>query len=271
MNDKDLLTIAKFSELTGIKQSVLRHYDEVGLFKPFIRDENGYRYYSVPQTIAVNLINVMHNASIPIKTIKEFIQHRSPEQILDLFHKQESELNRELLRLQQAYSIIHTYCGLIEEGLHVNEQEITIRSMPALPIELGPVNDFSSGTRYDSFFNFLMKMDERNINSAFPVGGFYKDMDSFTEGSGQPNRYFSCVPTGHDLKKAGEYLVGYTRGYYWHIGDLPERMHKYAKEQGLNFVGPVYEIYLLNEVVIEEPSQYLIQVSVPIKKRELSL
>ena len=268
MNNKDLLSIKKFSELTGIKQSALRHYDEVGLFKPTKRDANGYRYYSTPQAISVNIINVMHNANIPIKTIKEFIKHRSPEQILDLFHKQELALNRELLRLQQAYSILHTYCGLIEEGLHAIEQEIAIRPMPETSIQLGQANDFSSGGFYDSFFDFLREMEEHNINSAYPAGGFYKDMGSFMDKPGRPDRYYSLAPTGHNVKGAGEYLVGYARGYYGHIGDLPKRMQEYAGEHNLHFVGPVYEMYLFDEVSVENPDQYLIQVSVMVKKRK---
>ena len=271
MKDSDLLSISKFSEITGIKQSVLRHYDEVGLFKPIKRDENGYRYYSAPQTISVNLITVMHNANIPIKIIKEFIRHREPEQILNLFHKQELELNRELLRLQQAYAIIHTYCGMIDAGLHANEHVISIRMMDATPIELGPINDFSSGYFYDSFFNFLKLMDDKNISSAYPVGGLYSDINTFIRSSSQPDRYFSHVPTGRDIKEAGEYVVGYARGYYGHLGDLPERIQQYVQEHDYNFAGPVYEMYLFDEVVVENPNQYLIQVSIPVKKRKPKL
>ena len=267
MKDHDLLSIKKFSELTGIKQSVLRHYDEIDLFKPYKRDPNGYRYYSAPQTIAVNLIHVLHSAKIPVKTIKEFVTHRTPEQILALFHEQELELNRELFRLQQAYSLIHTYCGMIEEGLHADTKEISVRQMPETQIELGSeVNDFSSGFLYVSFFRFISLMEERNISSAYPVGGYYESMESFNNNPGEPDRYFSHVPTGRDVKKAGEYLVGYTRGYYGQIGDLPERMQKYAEEFGLKFTGPVYEMYLFDEVVVENPDQYLIQVSVPVTR-----
>jgi len=265
MKGQDLLSIKKFSEFTGIKQSVLRHYDEIGLFKPMVRDENGYRYYSLPQTISVNLINVLNNAKISPKIIKEFVEHRTPEQILGLFREQELELNRDLMRLQQAYAIIHTYTGMIEEGLHAETREIGIRQMPVMHIEIGQPNDFSSGYLYESFLEFTNLMAERNISSAYPVGGYYENLDSFVSNSGQPDRYFSHVSTGRDIKKAGEYLVGYTRGYYGQVGELPVRMRDYAKKHGLNLTGPVYEIYLFDEVVVENPDQYLIQASIPLK------
>jgi len=268
MKDQDMLTIKEFSRLTGIRQSTLRHYDEVKLFQPNKRGENGYRYYSAPQTVAVNLINVMHNVNIPIKKISEIKMQKSPESVLELLHKQELELNKELFNLQQAYAIVHTYCSLIREGLQVDENAITHCQMVASPIELGPVNDFSSGYFYDSFFNFIQQMTERRINPAYPAGGYYENMDAFLTSPGHPTRFFSLTPTGRDLKEAGEYLVGYTRGYYGSIGDLPERINAYATENGYTFAGPAYETYLHDEISVDDPDRYLIQASVAVKKAE---
>ena len=266
MNEQDLLSIKEFSELTGIKQSKLRYYDDIELFRPVLRGENGYRYYSAPQTIAVNCLNVMHSMNIPVRSFSELKKERTPKQILELIQKHELELNGELYRLQQAYSIIHTYCGLIREGMMADEQIISSRWMSLMPIELGPVNDFSTGFFYDSFFSFLNQMADRKINPAYPAGGFYENIDSLINAPGRPNRFFVQFPAGRDNKEAGDYLVGYTRGYYGNLGDLPERMQSHAKKNGIAVVGPVYEIYLYDEISIGDPDQYLIQVSVLIDK-----
>ena len=266
MKDRDYLSISEFSELTGIKQSTLRHYDEIKLFQPYMRGENGYRYYSALQTVTVNCISVMHSLKIPLKKISAFRKQRTPEQILDLLQQHEFELNRQLLRLQQAYSVIHTYSGLIQEGLLADEHSVSRRHMPEAYIELGQLNDFSSGSFYDSFSRFIKQMDDMKIASAYPAGGFYNDMNAFSSEPGQPDRFFFIVPTGRDKKQAGEYLVGYTRGYYGNLGHLPQRLQAYAFEHGLSFNGPVYEIYLHDELSIADHEKYLIQVSVPVKR-----
>ena len=152
MKDEDLLSIKKFSEITGITQAALRHYDKVKLFQPIKRGENGYRYYSVRQAVAVNFIKVLNSVNIPIKKIGEIKKEKSPELMLELLRKQEFELNQELYRLQQAYAIIHSYYEIIQEGLFANEHEISICRMSAVPIELGNINDFNSGYFYESFF-----------------------------------------------------------------------------------------------------------------------
>ena len=264
MRDQDLLSIKKFSEATGITQAALRHYDKVNLFKPVKRGDNGYRYYSVRQAIAINFINVLSGMNIPLKKIAVLKKDKTPELMLELLRKQEFELNQALYRLQQAYAIIHTYYELIQEGLHANEHEISVYQMAATPIELGPVNDFNSGYFYDSFFKFLEQMIDSKVDPAYPAGGFYEDMDAFINTPGQPSRYFSHIPVGKDKKESGIYLVAYTRGYYGDLGSVPSRMQAYALEHGFVFSGPVYEIYLHDEITINDYDQYLIQVSVPV-------
>ena len=266
MNEHDLLSIKAFSDLTGIKQSTLRHYDEVKLFSPVMRGENGYRYYSAPQAIAINFIQVMSSLGIPLRRISEIQKVRTPEMMLEILRKQEFELNKELFRLQQAYSVIHAYTGLIQEGLLAEEDKIQCVKKDTVTIAVGQINDYSSGYFYESFFRFIKQMDNHNINAAYPAGGLYSDMGAFLSKPGYPMRFFSLSPSGDERKEAGDYLVGYTRGYYGHVGDLPQRIKAYADEEGYQFVGPVYELYVHDEITVALP-EFLIQASVRVKKR----
>ena len=267
VTEHDLLTIKEFSIRTGIKESTLRHYDNISLFQPIMRGANGYRYYSAAQTTAVNLIIVLSSLGIPLKTICELQKNRTPKLMLDLLHKQELELNRELFRLQQAYAVIHTYRELIQKGLLVDELTISDQWMDEMPISLGPVNDFSSGFFYDSYFSFLDLMTDGNMDAVYPTGGFYESFDGFAGSPGQPSSFFLLAPTGKCSREAGEYLVGYARGYYGNLGDLPERMQAHMQEHGLAPIGPVYEIYYHDEVSVSDPDRYLIQVSARVKRR----
>ena len=62
----------------------------------------------------------------------------------------------------------------------------------------------------------------------------------------------------------GEYLVGYTRGNYGQLGDLPERMVHYANTHGIEIVGPVYTFYPHDGICTVSPSDYLAQVNIKI-------
>jgi effector-binding domain-containing protein len=64
---------------------------------------------------------------------------------------------------------------------------------------------------------------------------------------------------------SGKYMVGFIHGYYGQLGDLPQRMEAYAKENNLEFCGPVQIVYVLDELCVKDPAQYLSRVSVAVK------
>ncbi|MDR1801479.1 MAG: MerR family transcriptional regulator [Lachnospiraceae bacterium] len=267
-NEAELLSIKEFAEYTGVKQHVLRHYDELGLFCPAVRGENGYRYYSPQQITTLNMVCVLSDMKALLREIGELTKKRSPETIMDLLEKQELKIDAEVRRLHDSHSIIHMYRTLIHTGLSANENEISVMEMDEFPIFLGEKNSFKDNAGfYADFINFCKYTRERGINLSYPIGGYFKDMKTFIGASGKPTYFFSTSPTGYDIKPAGKYLVGYSRGYYGRMGDLPSRLVEYANEHSLEFTGPVYAIYVEDEVSVKEPDNYLAQVSVQFKKK----
>jgi len=267
MNKADLLSIKEFSKFTGIKQSILRYYDEIGLLNPALRGDNGYRYYSCQQIITVNLINVLASLNIPRKKIIELEQTRTPDSILKLFANQEILLNEQLRRISTSYSIIHTFRKLISDGLSANIDSIYECSADSLPISLGPENRSSKNEQfYNVFIEYCDYAKAHGVNLSYPIGGYYKNLNSFTQKPSRPDNFFSLNPLGKDEKAAGNYLVGYTHGYYGEMGDIPQRLYDYAKAHNLNLKGPVYAIYLQDEICLSDSSKYLVQISVLINK-----
>jgi len=93
-------------------------------------------------------------------------------------------------------------------------------------------------------------------------------MDRFMKTPSKPDNFFSIDPTGVHTRKAGEYLVGFARGYYGELGDLPQRMAVYMKKNNIAVFGPVYIIYLLDEICIHEASRYLAQACVAVSNNK---
>jgi len=269
MNESDLLSIKQFSEFSGIKQSVLRYYDEINLFNPVHRGENGYRYYSPQQLITVKHINVLNALNTTLKDIGDMSKNRTPQGILNLLHKQECKFDEEMRRLQIAYSITHIFRGLIQTGISATENEMLVCKMEKMSIDLGPYNAFGDNKLfYETFIDFCKVSKNMKINLSYPVGGYFEGIEDFEKNPSQPTRFFSIDPTGDSEKEEGDYLVGYTRGYYGDMGDVPQKFKDYADEHDLIFNGPIYVIYLLDEMSIRESKQYLAQVSVPVKYKK---
>ncbi|BFL22225.1 hypothetical protein K300107B2_20020 [Mediterraneibacter gnavus] len=49
------LTTAQFAKLHEVNKRTLHYYDEIGLFRPLTKAENGYRYYDISQSIDFEL------------------------------------------------------------------------------------------------------------------------------------------------------------------------------------------------------------------------
>lgn len=268
---EDILSIQEFSKVSGVESSTLRYWDEIGIFSPIKRHpENNYRYYSSAQLLALNFVTVLSDLEFPLKTIAELRQERDPEKLLVMLEKQEHLMDMEMRRLRQRYSIIHARRELINLGAKINENEIAVEEMDEKAMILWPRNEYKDDDTFiDPLAAYVSQTSEYHINLSFPVGGYYDNMDSFVASSVRPNHFLSVDPIGTHTKKAGEYLVGYARGYYGDLGDLPERMLAYAEEHSLSLTGPVYVLYLWEEICTSDTSQYLAQCSTAVTKKRV--
>ena len=265
----DYISIQEFSRISGVEASKLRYWDEIGIFCPLKRNpETNYRYYSSEQLLALNFVTVLSELEIPLKTIAELRQERDPARLLYLLEKQEIQMDMEMKNLHERYSIIHSRRELINLGVNVDESLISVANLEEKPMILWPRNDYKEG---DSFINplssYISQISELHINLSFPVGGYYDDLDSFIKAPLCPDHFITLDPTGAHTRKAGDHLIGFARGYYGEVGDLPTRMKDYATANSLNVTGPVYLMYLHEEISTKDPTRYLALSSVAVSKR----
>jgi len=264
---KELLSIKEFSKASGIEASTLRYWDKMGLFSPSKRGDNKYRYYSPDQIITVNFVNVLSNLNFPLKTVGDIESIRTPEAILDLIDQKESVLDAAMKKLREDYSVIHTRRDLIKGGVKADLAKVFVKDIPEKAFVLGPKNNFENGSFYEPFMHFCDQASDLRINLNFPIGGRHDSFEAFVERPSQPDNFFSIDPSGNSKSAKGKYLVGFCRGYYGKLGDLPERFAKYAEENKLKFIGPVYAVYLLDEICMKDPAQYLAEVFVAVAKK----
>ena len=265
---KDFYSVKEFAKLTKIEASTLRFWDEIGLFSPAKRNpENNYRYYSLAQVTAVNFVSVLSELNIPLKEISELRKKRNPEDFMKLLEKQERDMDMELRALRERSSIIHARRELIRYGLSVDDRQVSVLHRDNKALILWPRNEYQEDETFiEPLANFVNQVESYRINLNFPVGGYWDDLQSFQRAPSQPDHFISIDPVGTHVRKAGEYLIGFSRGNYGEMGDLPERMVEHAKKNNLNVSGPLYVMYLLDEICVQEDSMYLAQACVAVSK-----
>jgi len=264
---KVYLTVKEFSKLSGIEVSTLRYWDDAGIFTPAKCDPDSGNRYLPQQIIAVNLIAVLSGLNLPKKDIAAIENERTPESIIDLMDRQADELESQIRSLRERYEILHTRRNLIKIGLDAEPSLIAVCDLPERAFVLGPtVEPKEDAGLYGPFMDFCMRAQGIRVNLNFPIGARHDSMESFLRTPGKPQNFMSLDASGSGKRPAGKYLVAYHRGFYGEFGDTALRMQAFADENGWQCTGPVYTLYLHDEICLRDTSQYLSELSVAVTR-----
>ncbi|MCL2332302.1 MAG: helix-turn-helix domain-containing protein [Actinomycetia bacterium] len=262
-----MLSISQFSRSTGISRSALIFYDENGVFHPAFRDpKNNYRYYRPEQIITANIINVLAELNIPLKHIKRLSNKRSATDMIKLFGEHRETLQAHIAQLQRSMKLIDVFRSLLHMGANADESAVVVKTLPRWKIVIGPETDFPAGTSfYRPYLAFCAWAEEQGYPTHFPAGGYFPNFASFCDHPGRPTNFFLLLDTNDESPDTLDFLTAYTRGFYGQLGDVAERMAQALDTQGLAPDGPVLNTYIEDEISTMDPSQYLMQATMPIR------
>lgn len=129
---REWLKISEFSKLSGISRKLLIFYDNHGLFHPERIDEsNGYRYYSYRQIDTASVIVSLREAGMSLSDIKDYLNKKSPELLIDLLGEQAGMLNRQIRKLHQIQEMIQFRIQQTQKGLKSEIPSIWIEQQAA--------------------------------------------------------------------------------------------------------------------------------------------
>lgn len=127
-----MFLIGEFSRIARISSRQLRHYDELGLFKPaYIDGETGYRYYSAAQLPQLNRLLALKELGLTLDQIGRLLADDiSPEEIhgmLTLKKAQAEQMVRdELTRIR---SIEERLWQIETEGV-LSDEAVVLKAIP---------------------------------------------------------------------------------------------------------------------------------------------
>jgi DNA-binding transcriptional MerR regulator len=264
----ELLSISELAKFARVSRTALIHYDKVGLVKPISRGDNNYRHYSDEHIALVNLVRTLQHLGMSLKDISDVAHHRTPQSMLKLFSEQIVNIDRDLETLTKARKLMDNMIKVIQEVSDIDESAITLGHMPEEHIILGPQNDYSNGRTLNNalldFYNWC-KTRDGGMDLNYSAWGTLS-AERLVKGDWVwPDRFYFNNPDGKEIKRAGTYVTGYTRGNYGDTDGLYRRLMAYIQDKGLKLTGPSYETYPLNEISVMNPNGYLIRVSIMVE------
>ncbi len=175
--------IGLFSKISKTTIKTLRYYDEVGLLKPAMIDEdNGYRYYTTDQLTKLHDIMALRQLGFSVDECIKIIRGRKVDEVLE---DRKTEIETNLIELQDRLDRLNHYISEIKEGRKMNYSPV-IKQTPECII----YSKRMIVPNYDSYFQIIPKIGEEvtatnpDLKCAIPEycfiiyhDGEYKDKD----------------------------------------------------------------------------------------------
>lgn len=102
-DDGNLVPIGRFAQISRLTIKALRHYDDLGLLKPAHTDPaSGYRYYSLGQIAAAELIRTLRATEMPLDEIGAVLCEADPAAVRAQLVRHEARLAERIAAQHEA-------------------------------------------------------------------------------------------------------------------------------------------------------------------------
>ncbi|HBJ2603119.1 MerR family DNA-binding transcriptional regulator [Clostridium botulinum] len=260
-------TTGEFAKRFGVKKDTLFYYDKIGLFKPAGISDNGYRYYTIPQSDIFWVIQSLRDLNFPLKSLDNYLKAPSPQELIELSKNQLNKVDQEIEKLIQIRSILNRIVLQSEEALNAPLDKVILMDLEEEPILYSDKNTLKGDTtneEWSSYYEEFFKKTELR-GPAF-IGSVIDKNDLLSGKFGRIDRLFVRMDKPEaTMKPAGLYAVTYYKGSYEAIVDFYEVFMRKIKEQGLIICGDAYEEYLLNVLATQNSMDFVTKISVAVK------
>lgn len=260
------LTTAQFAKLHEVNKRTLHYYDNIGLFSPNTKGENGYRYYDISQSIDFEYIRMLKELNMSIEEIEAYCKNPTTNSFLKIADTKINEIDIEIQKLKSIKKILNVKKDNLALCENLQEQVIRIEEHPSETILITPY-DFSEDD-ISNIFSYLK--DTWSIEQIrMGIGGFisldkviHEDFDKY-DGLYTPT-ISGCSSAKKITKPKGRYLCGYQKGTWDKLSCMYKKMIDYAKQNNLTLVGYAYEMGL-NEFAISDLAEYVTKIMIKVE------
>lgn len=263
-----MLTIGQFSKICMVTIKALRHYDNIGLIKPYEVKQNGYRFYSEEQIPVMLLINKLKYYGFSLADIKDILADENS--LLAKLKKQKHSLYDSLLDTEYVISEIEHHIVSLERTGNImsyqNNYEITITETADMPVIAN--RQYMSTDDFSKYYGMLYKRcADENIVLTGECMAIYHDKEFNPD-----NTDIELALGVKDAEKADKVIKGTSCARTVHFGPyskLPEAygaITRWISENNCEMSAPPYEIYVKSHFDKIPVDEWETHIFFPIKK-----
>lgn len=128
-----MFKIREFSKIALVPMTVLRYYDQIGLFSPaYVDPFTNYRYYRAEQLPELSRILALKELGLSLQQITQLVQDEvSSAEIRGMYTLRKAQIEQNLLAEQMRLRVVETRLRQLEQGETGHSEAVVIKAVPA--------------------------------------------------------------------------------------------------------------------------------------------
>ena len=266
------LTVSQFAKLHNVNKRTLHYYDEIGIFSPDYKGENGYRYYDYIQGVDFEYIKMLKELNMGLDEIKRYIDNPNEEDFKEIAEVKIKEINQEIKLLNRRKEVLEDKLQKLSKCDEVrNKNYIKV-------VECEEEKFFYTPFKFE---DDDLKQLISHIKDVWTVDEYCKGIGSFVSVEkiqrGEFEEYDGLFIEMLDdidsdnmiIKPKGKYICAYHMGDWDTLPDFYSEIVKYAEENNLTLVGYSFEIGM-NDFAISDMKDYITQIMIRVEENNIN-
>ena len=272
---KGYFTTGEFAKLCNVKKQTLFHYDNIGILKPEITGENGYRYYSAMQLETFNTISMLKELDMPLADIREYLNSRNPGDFVMLLRGQLVLADEKIAELQWLKSFIQRRINITLDGINAQHNRIYLEERPE---EYYIITEYtgSSGNKdiYPAVAKHIAYCHDNQIYSPYGIGALVPVTEEFTSENSYNYSHLYTKIEPVDITTRENVTIIPPRTYaviestegYSSLHTMYLKLLKFTEDNGFKKEEYFFEDTLLDDMSRFSYDDYVLRISLPLKK-----
>lgn len=266
------LTVSQFAKLHNVNKRTLHYYDEIGIFSPDYKGDNGYRYYDYMQGVDFEYIKMLKELNMGLDEIKRYIDNPNEEDFKEIAEVKIKEINQEIKLLNRRKEVLEDKLQKLSKCDEVrNKNYIKV-------VECEEEKFFYTPFKFE---DDDLKQLISHIKDVWTVDEYCKGIGSFVSVEkiqrGEFEEYDGLFIEMLDdidsdnmiIKPKGKYICAYHMGDWDTLPDFYGEIVKYAEENNLTLVGYSFEIGM-NDFAISDMKYYITQIMIRVEENNIN-
>lgn len=267
---KDYYTIGEISKLYNIGRDSLRYYEEIGLLDP-LRDENGYRLYSMQNIWKLNVIKDLKNLGFSMKMIKKYLDNRTVKSTEEILRNQVDLIEEKIQELEETKKNMTKRLQNIEDIDRCDK----LNTIEVIFYEERKALQLNGRVSRDEEIDFLIKKLQRQYeDKLYLLGnnniGAVLSMEKIKENiydryesvffllDSKENNYNFILAEGY-------YVTLSYRGSYDQSKFFIAKMLAFIEENGYEILSSPIEIYKIDIHETSNVEEFVTEIQIPVK------